>query len=108
MGSLCVEYSVFGALLSPFCIGQLHRCYPDRSGEISRHWQRLRPWVLCSGDPSATLRMTDLGAIASRYNIAVLGRYIAVIPTAVEGSHDIGRDSDLGFSVQEILRLRSG
>jgi len=61
--------------------GPLHRCYPDRSGGISRHWQRLRPWVLCSGDPSATLRMTDLGAIASHYNIAVLGRYSLVIPT---------------------------
>jgi len=52
----------------------LQRCHPDRSGGISQPWQRLRPWALCSGDPSAALRMTGLGAIPSRYK--------AVIPIA--------------------------
>ena len=31
-----------------------------------------------------------------------------VIPTAVEGSHDVGSILDFWFSIQEILRLRSG
>ena len=53
-------------------------CHPDRSGGISRQWQRLRLQALCSGDPSTALRMTGLGATPSRY--------YAVIPTAVEGS----------------------
>jgi len=52
----------------------LQGCHPDRSGGISQPWQRLRLWALCSGDPSAALRMTGLCAIPSRYN--------AVIPTA--------------------------
>ena len=109
----------------------LQGCHPDRSGGISQPWQRLRLWALCSGDPSAALRMTGLGAIPSRYNDVILSRYNAVIPTAttlssrqlqhchpdsyntviptaVEGSHNLGRDSDFGLSVQEILRLRSG
>ena len=60
-------------------------CHPDRSGGISRQWQRLRLQALCSGDPSTALRMTGLGATPSRY--------YAVIPTAVEGSQPVGRRS---------------
>ena len=60
-------------------------CHPDRSGGISRQWQRLRLQALCSGDPSAALRMTGLGATPSCY--------YAVIPTAVEGSQPVGRRS---------------
>ena len=60
----------------------LQGCHPDRSGGISQPWQRLRLWALCSGDPSAALRMTGLGAIPSRYNDVILSRYNAVIPTA--------------------------
>jgi len=44
--------------------------------------------------------MTGLCAIQSSYS--------AVIPTGVEGSHQVGRDSGRGFPVQEVLRLRSG
>jgi hypothetical protein len=46
-------------------------CHPDRSGGISRQWQRLRLQALCSGDPSAALRMTGLGAITSRYKAVI-------------------------------------
>ena len=62
----------------------LKRCLPDRSGGISRHWQRLRPWIPCSGDPSAALRMTGLGAIPSRYKAVFPSRYKAVIYSLCE------------------------
>ena len=68
--------------------------------------------------------MTGLSAIPGRYRAVILSRYNAVflsrynavipsrsnavIPTVVEGSHNLGSDSDLGLSVREILRLRSG
>ena len=73
-------------------------CHPDCTISVIPTAQSLssrpqwRDLIQSAGDPSASLRMTSSGAIPTAQSLSSRP-HNPVIPTAVEGSHPVGRRS---------------